>query len=101
MTDLSSAVPSATPAKHPGAAEAAGPAADQPALVRPATSPASVQPASPARMNLTLAVVALSALIMSMASAILVPVLPTLPVTLHTSPTNVEWLLTVTSLVTR
>lgn len=56
-------------------------------------------PTSPARARLELFVVGLAALMVSLSQSLLVPVLPILPAALHTSATNVEWLLTSTLLV--
>ena len=54
---------------------------------------------SPARARLELFVVGLGALLVSLSQSLLVPVLPVLPGRLHTSASNVEWLLTSTLLV--
>ena len=44
----------------------------------------------------TLALISVAGLLVSLTQTILIPVLPTLTVSLHTSSTNVEWLLTST-----
>ena len=54
---------------------------------------------SAARARLELLVVGLGALMVSLSQSLLVPVLPILPDRLHTSASNVEWLLTSTLLV--
>ncbi len=54
---------------------------------------------SPGRARLELLVVGFAALAVSLTQALLIPVLATLPVTLDTSASNVEWLLTSTLLV--
>jgi MFS family permease len=54
---------------------------------------------SPSRARLELLVVGFGALIVSLSQSLLVPILPTLPGRLHTSASNVEWLLTSTLLV--
>jgi len=54
---------------------------------------------SPGRARLELLVVGFAALAVSLTQALLIPVLATLPVTLETSASNVEWLLTSTLLV--
>jgi EmrB/QacA subfamily drug resistance transporter len=51
------------------------------------------------RATLELVLVGLGALVVSLSQTILIPVLPTLPTTLHTSVSNVSWLLTSTLLV--
>jgi MFS family permease len=54
---------------------------------------------SPGAARLELVVVGVGALMVSLSQSLLVPVLPVLPQKLHTSPGNVEWLLTSTLLV--
>ena len=54
---------------------------------------------SPGRARLELLVVGFAALAVSLTQALLIPVLATLPATLSTSASNVEWLLTSTLLV--
>jgi MFS family permease len=54
---------------------------------------------SPRAAVLELIVVGVGALMVSLSQSLLVPVLPILPLKLHTSPGNVEWLLTSTLLV--
>jgi MFS family permease len=54
---------------------------------------------TPERARLELLVVGFAALAVSLTQALLIPVLSTLPVTLDTSASNVEWLLTSTLLV--
>ncbi|HEU5271472.1 MAG TPA: MFS transporter, partial [Jatrophihabitans sp.] len=54
---------------------------------------------STARARLELLVVGLGTLVVSLTQSLLVPVLSILPADLHTSPANVEWLLTSTLLV--
>jgi MFS family permease len=54
---------------------------------------------SPARARLEVLVIGLGALVVSLTQSLLVPVLAVLPGDLHTSASNVEWLLTSTLLV--
>ena len=54
---------------------------------------------SPGRARVEIAVVAIGALAVSLSQSLLVPVLSVLPARLHTSSSNVEWLLTSTLLV--
>jgi len=54
---------------------------------------------SPGRARLELLVVGLGALVVSLAQSLLIPVLGELPADLHTSSSNVSWLLTATLLV--
>src|SRR4051794_27507018 len=54
---------------------------------------------SPARARLELLIIGLGTLVVSLTQSLLVPVLAVLPADLHTSSSNVEWLLTSTLLV--
>ncbi|ADP78577.1 MFS transporter [Pseudofrankia inefficax] len=72
----------------------------QPAAQVPGRAPtARTAPPKNGRANLHLLVVGAGALMVSLSQSVLIPVLPSLPTTLHTSASTVEWLLTSTLLV--
>ncbi len=64
-----------------------------------AAAPPAPAGTSPGRARLELLVVGLAALVVSLTQSLLVPVLGILPADLHTSASNIEWLLTATLLV--
>lgn len=64
-----------------------------------AAAPPAPAGTSPGRARLELLVVGVGALVVSLTQSLLVPVLAILPADLHTSASNVEWLLTATLLV--
>ena len=67
---------------------------------RIATRPAPDRPAAHrGNPRTTLALISVAGLLVSLTQSLLIPVLPTLTASLHTSTTNAEWLLTSTLLV--
>ncbi|HEU5270468.1 MAG TPA: MFS transporter, partial [Jatrophihabitans sp.] len=78
------------------------PLTDEPLTDEPLTAAVpDIAPARPsaARVRLELLIVGTGALVVSLTQSLLVPVLSIVPAELHTSPANVEWLLTATLLV--